>query len=280
MASIHRTSLALLATIVASSAGAQAKRPMTFNDVMDLKNVGTVALSPDGSTIAYTVSGWEHPNARPADPTKPDTAKGDRHDVRSHIWLVSTSGGAPRQLTFSERGESSPQWSPDGKTLAFLSARGTGTDVKTQIWLLPMDGGEAAQLTSSRESVTGFSWSRDGSKIAFLAVDTLPKGDEANLDKISVPHVEGCVADPCKMGFPPNDIRVVANKKMLDDNPAVRKLFEVAAIPLEDFSAQNARMNAGEDKDSDIVRQAAEWIAAHQALYDGWLKAAKAAAAP
>jgi glycine betaine/proline transport system substrate-binding protein len=122
---------------------------------------------------------------------------------------------------------------------------------------------------------------KPGIDVVWLEVPfpSLPKGDEANLDKITVPHVEGCVADPCKMGFPPNDIRVVANKKMLNENPAIRKLFEVAAIPLEDFSAQNARMNAGEDKDSDIIRQAAEWIAAHQELYDGWLKAAKEAAA-
>ena len=117
--------------------------------------------------------------ASAADPMKPDTAKGDRHEVRSHVWLVSAAGGAPRQLTFSERGESAPAWSPDGHSLAFLSSRGTGDAVKTQVWMLPMDGGEAYQLTSSKESITGFAWSKDGRQIAFLAVDTLPKVDEA-----------------------------------------------------------------------------------------------------
>ena len=38
---------------------------MTFADIMELKNVGAVALSPDGSDVAYTVGAWEHPNARP-----------------------------------------------------------------------------------------------------------------------------------------------------------------------------------------------------------------------
>jgi dipeptidyl aminopeptidase/acylaminoacyl peptidase len=179
-----------LTTIAVSASAQTAPRPMTFNDVMDLKNVGAVALSPDGSAVAFAVGGWEHPSARPpADPTKPDTAKGDRHDVRSHVWLVPTSGGAARQLTFSERGESAPAWSPDGRSLAFLSARGTGDAVKTQVWILPMDGGEAYQLTTSKESITGFAWSKDGKQIAFLAVDTLPKVDDAKRARRDDPQV-------------------------------------------------------------------------------------------
>ncbi|MEO7085529.1 MAG: S9 family peptidase [Gemmatimonadaceae bacterium] len=175
---------------LASVASAQSKRPMSFADIMDIKNLGTVALSPDGSAVAYSVSFWDHPNARPAvDSTKPDTAKGDKHDVRSHLWTVSTSGGAPRQLTFGERGESSPAWSPDGRSLAFLAARGTGDDVKTQIWILPMGGGEAYPLSASKEAISGFAWSHDGKRLAFLAVDTLPKDDEAKRKRRDDPAV-------------------------------------------------------------------------------------------
>ncbi len=180
--------VALLAT--AATADAQSKRPMTIMDIMDLKNVGGVSLSPDGSKVAYAVSTWEHPSARSsADSTKPDTAKGDKHEMRSHIWMVPAGGGTPRQLTFSERGENGPQWSPDGRSLAFVSSRGSGTDAKTQIWILPMDGGEAYQLTTSKENVTGFEWSKDGSRIAFLAVDTLPKTDEAKTARRDDPQV-------------------------------------------------------------------------------------------
>lgn len=177
------------ATLDATTLAAQSKRPMTFADIMDLRNVGGVALSPDGGTVAYTVSAWEHPNAKPAAGSMPDTAKGDKHEVRSHIWLVSTRGGAPRQLTFGERGETAPAWAPDGKSIAFITARGANADVKPQVWILPMDGGEAAPLTTSREAVTGFAWSRDGSKIAFLAVDTLPKGEDAKVARRDDPQV-------------------------------------------------------------------------------------------
>ena len=182
---------ALIALLfIPAFASAQAKHPMSFADVMDIKNVGAVALSPDGRTVAYSVSAWDHPNAKPsADPTKPDTAKGDRHEVRSHLWLVPTSGGAARQLTFSERGESSPVWSPDGRSLGFLSARGTGDNVRAQIWILPLEGGEAYQLTTSKEAITGFAWSKDGKHIAYLSVDSLPKIDDAKRQRRDDPQV-------------------------------------------------------------------------------------------
>ncbi len=176
---------AMSAPSVASAQDAQvALRPMTFADVMAIKRVGDVAISPDGQLVAYTVSAWEHPNAKPApDSTRPDTSLGDKHDMRSHIWLVPASGGAPRQMTSSERGESQPSWSPDGRVLAFVSARGaasSGDDApRAQVWLLPLDGGEATQLTSARDGVTSFSWSRDGRSIAYLTTDSLSRAREA-----------------------------------------------------------------------------------------------------
>jgi glycine betaine/proline transport system substrate-binding protein len=93
-----------------------------------------------------------------------------------------------------------------------------------------------------------------------------------------VPGVEGCVADPCEMGFAPNDLRIVANNDFLEENPVVRKLFELIEIPVEDMNAQNLRMNEGENTQEDIERHAEEWIAAHRDLVDGWLEEARAAA--
>ncbi len=101
-----------------------------------------------------------------------------------------------------------------------------------------------------------------------------PKADEST----TVAGVEGCVADPCAMGWPANDIRPVANKAFLDENPAVKTLLEEASIPLEDIFAQNAKMNAGEDDQKDIERHAAEWIEANRETFDGWIEAAMSAA--
>ncbi len=152
------------------------KRPMTDADIMRVQSVGNAAISPAGDRIAYTISAWEHPNARG------DTALGDRHERRSHLWIVPYAGGSPRQLTNGERGESQPQWSPDGTTIAFVAARGSGTGddaPKPQLWLLPADGGEASQLTRARDGIVAYKWSPDGTRIAYLTPDTLSRDEEA-----------------------------------------------------------------------------------------------------
>ncbi|TKT80128.1 glycine betaine/L-proline ABC transporter substrate-binding protein ProX [Aquamicrobium sp. LC103] len=94
-------------------------------------------------------------------------------------------------------------------------------------------------------------------------------------DAATLDGVTGCVADPCTLGFPANDIRPVANTAFLDENPAVRKLLEEASIPVEDIFAQNAKMNDGEGSQSDVDRHASEWIEANRDLVDGWLETAR-----
>jgi dipeptidyl aminopeptidase/acylaminoacyl peptidase len=187
------TAFTLAALVLGSVPRAEsqsAKRPMTIDDMMALKNVGGAAISPNGSMIVYQVSAWEHPAATPA---KGDTALGDKHEIRSHLWLVPADGSKPtRQITFSERGESSAQWSPDGSAIAFVSARGaaSGDDPpRPEIYVLHLDGGEAEKITDVKEGVTGFSWSPDGKRIAFLTTDSLPKTTEAARKRRDDPQV-------------------------------------------------------------------------------------------
>jgi len=105
----------------------------------------------------------------------------------------------------------------------------------------------------------------------------LPESQKQYEDATTVSGVAGCVDDPCEMGWPANDIRPVANKEFLENNPSVSKLLEVAEIPLEDIFAQNARMQKGEDSQADIERHADEWIANNRDLVDGWLDEARKA---
>ena len=189
LASSRPSSARLLAAVLIALPAflpAQAPRRMTDEDIMRLTAVAGVALSPSGDRVLYTVSAWEHANA------KGDTALGDKHERRSHIWIVSSSGGAARQLTTSERGETQAQWSPDGSMISFVSARGTGTGddaPKPQLWLLNADGGEGWALTSARDGIVAYSWSPDGKRIAYTTPDTLTREAEAKVRRKDDPKV-------------------------------------------------------------------------------------------
>jgi dipeptidyl aminopeptidase/acylaminoacyl peptidase len=113
-----------------------------------MHRVAEPAVSPDGKWVAYTVA-------------TPDM---DANRNASNIWLVSTSSGAPIQLTQSGQ-DSSPVWSPDGKMIAFLSSRAG----ESQVYLLSMDGGEAHPWTSISTGVDIVKWSPDGKTLAFTS---------------------------------------------------------------------------------------------------------------
>jgi len=82
------------------------KRAVTFSDMIKMHRLAEANVSPDGRWVTYTVA-------------TPDV---EANRNASNIWLVPTVGGPPTQLTQSGH-DSSPVWSPDGRTLAFLSSR-------------------------------------------------------------------------------------------------------------------------------------------------------------
>ena len=97
------------------------------------------------------------------------------------------------------------------------------------------------------------------------------------VDRMTQSGVSGAVSDPIKLGFVVADIRIVANRQFLADNPAVRRFFEIFKLPLEDINAQNTKMQDGEKSQKDIARHADEWIAGHRSTWDGWLAEARRA---
>jgi len=144
---------------------------------------------------------------------------------------------------------------------------------------------DAVAAYENGESILFYTWTPNwtvnelvpGEDVLWIEVPEvdLPE-DLMNLaDAATIEGVEGCVNDPCKLGFPANDIVPVANSAFLDENPAVRALLETASIPLADIFAQNAAMNAGDDN---IEQQAADWIAQNREQVDAWLEEARNAA--
>jgi dipeptidyl aminopeptidase/acylaminoacyl peptidase len=125
-----------------------AKHPIDFDDLIKMHRVAEPQISPDGKWVAYTL-------------TTPDM---DANRNASNIWLVSTESGAPIQLTQSGH-DSSPVWSPDGKTLAFISSRAGDS----QVYILSMDGGEAHAWTHLSTGADMVKWSPDGKMLAFTS---------------------------------------------------------------------------------------------------------------
>ncbi len=92
----------------------------------------------------------------------------------SRIWVVDTAGGEARQWTSGPRSDSSPRWSPDSSTLAFLSDR--EENGQPTIHTISRGGGEARPLCELEGSVSALEWSPDGAHIAFLMTD--PRTEE------------------------------------------------------------------------------------------------------
>ena len=112
LARVNGAAVAALAASLCANAQAPAKHPMTFDDMIQLHRVSAPQVSPDGKWVAFAVATPDMQANRNA----------------SNLWLISTAGGEAVQLTQSGH-DSAPAWSPDGKTLAFLSSRDGNSQV-------------------------------------------------------------------------------------------------------------------------------------------------------
>jgi dipeptidyl aminopeptidase/acylaminoacyl peptidase len=158
MRSVSFAAIVLLALASVQPLAAQT-RGMSAEDYFAFKFLNDIRFSPDGSTIAYVVGTIDQKQNR-------------RYNA---IWTVAADGsGEPRLLTTSQQSSTNPRWSPDGRTIAFLSARPApgdpaGEQQRNQIWLLSLNGGEPRRVTNIKNGVNNFSWSPEGTRFVFLS---------------------------------------------------------------------------------------------------------------
>jgi dipeptidyl aminopeptidase/acylaminoacyl peptidase len=127
----------------------QHRRKLIPEDLYKFTTLNDAQITPDGETIAFVQ-------------TKIDQ---ESKEGRSTIWLVPAIGGQAVQFTRSAKSDDTPRWSPDGRTLAFVSDRSGDR----QIWLIDRFGGEARQLTTMRHGAGGPVWAPDSKRLAFTS---------------------------------------------------------------------------------------------------------------
>jgi dipeptidyl aminopeptidase/acylaminoacyl peptidase len=135
----------------------QGKRPFTFEDMMSLKRIGEPVPSPDGRWMAFSAV----------------EVNLQENKKTPHLWVLPLAGptrGAAKQISSDAAGEDRPRWSPDGKKIAFLSAKDGGS----QVWVADFDAANvtlatAQKLTAISTEAGGELWSPDGKWILFTS---------------------------------------------------------------------------------------------------------------
>jgi dipeptidyl aminopeptidase/acylaminoacyl peptidase len=159
-----------------TSAAASAKPPISLDEFMNATDVVGARISPDGRAVVISTGApdWQH------------------NRFTEDLWLWKKKSGVAAPLTHAGH-DSSPEWSPDGRTIAFLSDRPLPSEPPSddeskegtnRIWLIPIDGGEALPLYRDKLDAHAFAWTSDGTSILFSATQTLSKAaDDAQKEE-------------------------------------------------------------------------------------------------
>jgi dipeptidyl aminopeptidase/acylaminoacyl peptidase len=133
---------------------------LTPEQVVALRTVTSVAMSPNGQWVAYTA-------------TRPRAEVETQAPPFSELWVVPAGGGEPRLVVGQPASAASPQWSPDGTTLAFAATLPAAE--RRQVYGVDPAGGEPRPLTSSPRGVGVYAFSPDGGSVAYT--ETMPHPD-------------------------------------------------------------------------------------------------------
>ena len=248
-----------------SGAWAQNKKPIVAGDLMKIATTSQIQISPDGSKAVMVVNRKAIKNE-------------NEYYYTRHLYLLDLVGSTePTQLTFGDKNDLQPQWSPDGKQLAFVRVDGE----KSQIWLLPLSGGEAHAITKDDYGAGLPRWSPDGkrilyaSNIPFYAITgkTPWNFERPGRSQGDEPNFKGMKADEKKKTLTTPDgtleeVRAWLAKNTSDSNPRVlnRQNLQAELIlqPDEEFSHLFLKTVGSEDKAIQLTSgfqdfQGAEW---------------------
>jgi dipeptidyl aminopeptidase/acylaminoacyl peptidase len=214
-------------------------RPLVPEDLYRLRIATDPRLSPDGSTVAFTVQ----------------VVAAGKDAYRHAIWLVPADGSAEaRQVTLGAKHDTRPRFSPDGRSLAFLSDRRLAVEDDpdapkdredgVQVHLLPLAGGEARRLTDLPRGVENLAWSPDGSR---LVVATSSRA--ANREADARVRGKGRRREPGSP--PPSDYRYIDRLQYLHNGPG----FVYDRVPhlwlVDAASGQASRLTDGPTPETD-----------------------------
>ena len=127
---------------------------------MKFKSIQSTSISDDGKYVAYVV--------------RTPVMEGEKSEYLSQIWVAATDGTFNEQYTQGEKSSYAPQFSPDGRSIAFLSSRSK----KPQIFMMRLMGGEPIMITDEKNGVQNFKWAPDGKRVIFSQTDPLTEQEE------------------------------------------------------------------------------------------------------
>ena len=147
----------VVASVLATGQQAEpAPRAITLDDAFQIKAVDDPQISADGAWVAYTA----------------ETVSLKEDNTHTQVWMVPSAGGEAVPMTLEKQTSTHPRWSPDGKYLAFLSARNDG---KRQVYLLNRQGGEAQKITDTVQDVEDFAWAPNSKRVVLVLRDPKPE---------------------------------------------------------------------------------------------------------